>query len=145
MATNSGGTPNITPHQETGIGTWTPVMLAFYLETGMEPSGDFAGGAMGDVIDVGTGKLSAEVRAAIAEYILSLPPMGPLTPRAHRAPLRPYPLRGRSDVLSGSPSPAPTGRFDQQLPPAWRDPIGKNGARPVVFAFGTGIDLAVAA
>jgi mono/diheme cytochrome c family protein len=68
-----GGTPNITPDKETGIGTWTPDMLAFYLEIGMDPDGDFAGGAMAHVIDVGTGKLTPADRAAIAEYILSLP------------------------------------------------------------------------
>jgi mono/diheme cytochrome c family protein len=68
-------TPNITPDKAAGIGTWTPRMLAFYLETGMTPDGDFAGGAMAHVIDLGTSKLTAEDRAAIAEYILSLPPI----------------------------------------------------------------------
>jgi len=70
-----GGTPNITPDKETGIGAWTADMLAFYLEIGMEPDGDFAGGAMAHVIEQGTGRLSAADRAAIAEYILSLPPI----------------------------------------------------------------------
>jgi mono/diheme cytochrome c family protein len=70
-----GGTPNITPDKEYGIGGWTPDMLAFYLETGMTPDGDFAGGAMATVIDHGTGKLTKEDRAAIASYILSLPPV----------------------------------------------------------------------
>ncbi|MCG6941571.1 MAG: cytochrome c [Thiohalocapsa sp.] len=70
-----GGTPNITPDKATGIGTWTRSMLAFYLEIGMDPSGDFAGGAMAHVIDEGTAKLTADDRAAIAEYILSLPPI----------------------------------------------------------------------
>lgn len=70
-----GSTPNITPSREQGIGGWTKDMLAFYLEIGMDPDGDFAGGAMAHVIDVGTGKLSAADRDAIAEYILSLPPV----------------------------------------------------------------------
>jgi mono/diheme cytochrome c family protein len=70
-----GGTPNITPHREAGIGKWTKDMLAFYLEIGMDPDGDFAGGAMAHVIEVGTGKLTAEDRNAIAEYVLSLPPI----------------------------------------------------------------------
>lgn len=70
-----GSTPNITPSKDQGIGSWTQDMLAFYLEIGMDPDGDFAGGAMAHVIDVGTGKLSAEDRDAIAEYILSLPPI----------------------------------------------------------------------
>ncbi len=68
-----GGTPNITPAKPQGIGTWTQDMLAFYLEIGMAPNGDFAGGAMAHVIEVGTSKLTAMDRSAIAEYILSLP------------------------------------------------------------------------
>jgi len=70
-----GSTPNITPDKEHGIGSWTPDMLAFYLEIGMDPSGDFAGGIMARVIDQGIAKLSASDRAAIATYILSLPPV----------------------------------------------------------------------
>jgi mono/diheme cytochrome c family protein len=69
-----GGTPNITPDKDQGIGGWNAAMLAFYLEVGMDPDGDFAGGIMASVIDQGTGKLSDADRAAIAEYILSLPP-----------------------------------------------------------------------
>ena len=69
-----GSTPNITPDKTDGIGTWNADMLSFYLEVGMTPDGDFAGGIMAEVIDQGTGKLSADDRAAIAEYILSLPP-----------------------------------------------------------------------
>jgi mono/diheme cytochrome c family protein len=67
-------TPNITP-DKTGIGGWTPSMLSFYLEIGMTPDGDFAGSLMADVIDQGTGKLTPEDRAAIATYLLSLPPL----------------------------------------------------------------------
>lgn len=70
-----GSSPNITPDKDHGIGTWTSDMLSFYLEIGMDPSGDFAGGIMARVIDQGTAKLTAEDRAAIAEFILSLPPL----------------------------------------------------------------------
>jgi hypothetical protein len=70
-----GSTPNITPDKDPGIGSWTPDMLAFYLEIGMDPSGDFAGGIMARVIDQGTARLTAADRAAIAKYILSLPPV----------------------------------------------------------------------
>lgn len=70
-----GGTPNITPERDTGIGRWNRDMLAFYLDTGMTPDGDFAGGIMAEVIGQGTSKLTAADRAAIAEYILSLPPV----------------------------------------------------------------------
>lgn len=66
-------TPNITPH-ESGIGAWTADMLAFYLEIGMTPDGDFAGGLMAEVIDQGTARLTPDDRKAIARYILSLPP-----------------------------------------------------------------------
>lgn len=68
-----GGTPDITPNKQDGIGGWTADMLVFYLDVGMDPDGDFAGGIMARVIDRGTARLSAADRAAIAEYILSLP------------------------------------------------------------------------
>ncbi len=68
-------TPNITPDRETGIGRWSVADLADYLETGMDPGGDFAGGLMAEVIDQGTSHLPAEDREAIATYILSLSPI----------------------------------------------------------------------
>jgi hypothetical protein len=52
-------------------------MLGFYLEIGMDPSGDFAGGAMAKVIDQGTSKLTSADRAALANYILSMPAIAP--------------------------------------------------------------------
>jgi len=67
-------TPNISPHRKDGIGSWTVDMLTFYLEIGMTPDGDFAGGLMAKVIDRGTAKLTAADREAVARYILSLPP-----------------------------------------------------------------------
>jgi mono/diheme cytochrome c family protein len=66
--------PNITPHED-GIGGWSPSDVTFALQTGILPDGDALGGAMGDVIRDNTGKLSAEDRAAIAEYLLSLEPL----------------------------------------------------------------------
>jgi hypothetical protein len=46
----------------------------------MNPSGDFAGGGMADVIG-NTSQLSAADRAAIATYIVSLSPIkGPTPP-----------------------------------------------------------------
>lgn len=68
-----GSTPNITSNPDTGIGTWSQDMLSFYLEIGMTPDGDFAGGIMAQVIDQGTSKLSSEDRSALATYIRSLP------------------------------------------------------------------------
>ena len=66
--------PNITPHED-GIGGWSPSDVTFALQTGILPDGDALGGAMGEVIRDNTGKLSAEDRAAIAEYLLSLEPL----------------------------------------------------------------------
>lgn len=67
--------PNITPHPETGIGDWSPRELVRYLQMGMDPDGDFAGGSMGEVISEGTSHLTDEDLEAIAEYILSLEPV----------------------------------------------------------------------
>jgi mono/diheme cytochrome c family protein len=67
-------TPNITPHAS-GIGKWNRRALSFYLEIGMTPGGDFAGGLMATVIDQGTSRLNARDRDAIATYVLSLPPI----------------------------------------------------------------------
>lgn len=67
--------PNITPHKESGIGDWSELDLTYFLKTGFLPDGDFAGGAMTEVIDDSTSHLSDEDRAAIATYLLSLPPL----------------------------------------------------------------------
>ena len=66
--------PNITPHPQDGIGEWTEGDITFFLQIGVKPDGDVAGGAMEDVIREGTGHLSEEDRAAIATYLLSLAP-----------------------------------------------------------------------
>ncbi len=49
---------------------WTRSDLEFFLEIGMLPDGDFAGGGMAPVIDDNTGRLSAADRSAIARYLL---------------------------------------------------------------------------
>ena len=69
------GAPNITPHRSDGIGRWKPRDIDYFLEIGMEPDGDFAGGSMADVIEDNTGHLTREDRLAMAEYLLSLPPL----------------------------------------------------------------------
>ena len=71
--TQGDATPNITPDGETGIGRWSAEEIVDYLETGMDPDGDFAGSSMAEVIDHSTGKLSAEDRAAITAYLRSIP------------------------------------------------------------------------
>lgn len=67
--------PNITPNPKGGIGGWSAGDVATYLEIGMDPEGDFAGGAMAEVIEHTTGKLTPADRRAIALYLLSLPPL----------------------------------------------------------------------
>lgn len=67
--------PNITPHRETGIGRWRKCDLVTYFELGMTPEGDFAGDLMAEVIDNGLKHLTKADHEAMAEYLLSLPPI----------------------------------------------------------------------
>jgi len=67
--------PNITPDRKTGIGKWSREDLALYLGTGFMPNGDSAGELMAEVIDDGLKFLRKDDLAAIAEYVLSLPPV----------------------------------------------------------------------
>lgn len=66
--------PNITADPENGIGKWSTGDIEYFLESGMLPDGDFAGGAMADVIDEGTSHLTDADRHAIAVYLKSLTP-----------------------------------------------------------------------
>jgi hypothetical protein len=71
--------PNVT---QKGLGEWSVKDFAYFLETGDLPDGDNAGGSMARVIR-NISQLSAEDRAAIAEYLKSLPPVeGPPRPKA---------------------------------------------------------------
>ena len=73
-----GWVPNIT---QKGLGEWSVKDIAYFLETGETPDGDSAGGSMVRVIK-NTSQLSPEDRAAIAEYLTSLPPVdGPPRPK----------------------------------------------------------------
>src|SRR5579862_4452798 len=73
-----GWVPNIT---QKGIGEWSETDIAYFLESGQLPDGDSVGGAMVRVIR-NISQLSAEDRAAIAEYIKSLPSVdGPPKPK----------------------------------------------------------------
>ncbi len=72
-----GWVPNIT---QKGLGEWSVKDIGYFLETGQLPDGDSAGGAMARVIR-NTSQLPADDRAAIADYIKSLPPVdGPPRP-----------------------------------------------------------------
>lgn len=71
-----GSVPNITPDPEDGIGDWSDDDLIFFLELGMLPDGDFAGGSMARVIEETTSRLTPEDRAAIVEFLRSVPAVG---------------------------------------------------------------------
>jgi mono/diheme cytochrome c family protein len=72
-----GWVPNIT---QKGISDWTEKDIAYFLETGQTPDGDSAGGSMASVIR-NLSQLSEADRAAIADYVKSLPPVdGPPRP-----------------------------------------------------------------
>ena len=76
--------PNITPvglrEGDNAQDPWSAKAIASFLEDGQDPSGDYAGGAMVEVIR-NTALLSAQDREAIALYIASLPPrQGPKPP-----------------------------------------------------------------
>jgi mono/diheme cytochrome c family protein len=66
-----GTVPNITP-DASGIGGWTVDDLTNLLKTGETPNYDTVGGPMADVVR-NTAQLTDEDRAAMAEYLLSLP------------------------------------------------------------------------
>jgi mono/diheme cytochrome c family protein len=79
-----GWVPNITPgglgHSTLGDVDWSEKDIASFLGDGMTPNGDVAGGAMTEVIR-NTSLVSAQDRAAMADYIASLPPRkGPTPP-----------------------------------------------------------------
>ncbi len=76
-----GWVPNITPlGLREDDKPWSEKDIASFLGDGMTPDGDFAGGAMAEVIN-NTSLLSAGDRAAIATYIAALPPVeGPPKP-----------------------------------------------------------------
>lgn len=65
--------PNITPGGK-DIRDWSVKAIASYLGTGVTPDGDFVGGAMVEVIENSTSKLTDADRQAIATYLESLPP-----------------------------------------------------------------------
>jgi len=53
------------------LSDWVVEDLELFLEVGITPSGDFTGGHMADVIEYGTGQLTANDRTAIADYLMS--------------------------------------------------------------------------
>jgi mono/diheme cytochrome c family protein len=73
-----GWVPNITPKGR--VAEYSAKDLAYMLKTGDTPEGDSVGGSMRAVV-LNTGELSDEDRAAMADYLKSLPPVeGPVRP-----------------------------------------------------------------
>ncbi len=72
-----GWVPNIT---QKGLADWSASDIAYMLETGQIPDGDWVGSNMASVVR-NTAQLSAADRDAMAVYIKSLPPVdGPARP-----------------------------------------------------------------
>jgi mono/diheme cytochrome c family protein len=77
-----GWVPNIT---QKNLGDWSAKDFAYFLKTGELPEGDSASGLMARVIK-NTSQLSDEDRAAMADYLKSLPPVeGPTRPKRSEA------------------------------------------------------------
>lgn len=64
---------NLTPDEETGLGSWTEEQIATLLRTGAEPDGKQIEGAMAQQVERRFSKLTEEDAAAIAAYLKSLP------------------------------------------------------------------------
>lgn len=67
--------PNISPHPDTGIGSWSVTDLVSLLKSGLTPEFDSVGASMGEVVEQGTSRLQEQDLEAIARYLLSLPPV----------------------------------------------------------------------
>jgi len=73
-----GWVPNIT---QKGLADWSAKDIAYLLQSGMTPDGDFVGSSMEEVT-TNTALISDADRMAIATYIKSLPPVeGPPKPK----------------------------------------------------------------
>lgn len=67
--------PNITPHEETGIGSWSTPDITWFLQTSFKPNGDDAQGLMSELVTHGYAYLTPEDLDAIALYLKSLEPI----------------------------------------------------------------------
>ncbi len=67
--------PNITPDQDSGIGSWSASDVSALLEMGMLPDADFVGAGMAAVVDNSTGYLTEPDRRAVVEFLQQLSPI----------------------------------------------------------------------
>jgi mono/diheme cytochrome c family protein len=65
--------PGISQHPKRGIGGWSEDEITDLLDSGFLPDGDVVGGAMAEVVENSSSHWTDEDRAAVAEYLLSLP------------------------------------------------------------------------
>jgi mono/diheme cytochrome c family protein len=65
--------PNITPHKPKGIGGWSPNDIVTFLSDGSLPDGDYVGGAMTEVVENSTSRMTEDDLQAIAIFLLSTP------------------------------------------------------------------------
>tara|TARA_B110000503_G_scaffold96667_1_gene145356 strand:- start:620 stop:862 length:243 start_codon:yes stop_codon:yes gene_type:complete len=63
--------PLLDPNQ-LGFGSWSQDDIAFALEVGMTPDGDFLGGSMSHVLENTTGKMTPDDIRALSEYLYTL-------------------------------------------------------------------------
>ena len=64
---------NLTPDEETGIGSWSEEEIATFLHTGTYPDGSQVEGAMAQQIERRFSTLTDDDAAAIAAYLKSIP------------------------------------------------------------------------
>lgn len=64
--------PNVTQSTSPGIGDWDEDELLLYLEEGELPDGDYAGGAMVNVIENSTSRMTAADLQAVITYLLTV-------------------------------------------------------------------------
>lgn len=65
---------NISPHPKKGIGGWSEGDIVALLKDGSLPDGDFVGGAMTEVVENSTSRMTNDDLKAIAAYLKALPP-----------------------------------------------------------------------
>lgn len=65
--------PNITPHEKSGVGKWSPGDLSLFFRTGMMPDGDVAGGGMAEVVRNSTSRLTDADLDAMIAYLRDIP------------------------------------------------------------------------
>lgn len=105
---------NITPDEETGIGTWSLPEIATLLKTGVRPNGTEVTGLMAEVIKGGFSKMTTLDALAVAEYLKTVPAVKN-DPKAQaqqqQAPAQQPPQQGQQPLPSTGGQPYNTEMF----------------------------------